>query len=165
MFLKNIETKVSRNMDTEVAQIFQLTKNSFFARPWRIKIARCWVTRKTFCVSSVTSAVNSSSSPTRWTPSTRGGPSPSARPLPRGAQTTPPTPSQVSTQRQVLRKWHVVFFVCLFSRVAPGTWVSLSAGFHHVPPCLAGQSCDWEIGEFSYSAFIHRPRLQSHLTG
>ena len=30
---------------------------------------------------------------------------------------------------------------------------------------LAGQSCNREIDEFSYSVFIHRPRLQSHLTG
>ena len=30
---------------------------------------------------------------------------------------------------------------------------------------LAGQSCDREIGEFSYSAFIYRTHLQSHLTG
>ena len=30
---------------------------------------------------------------------------------------------------------------------------------------LAGQSCDREIDEFSYSAFIYRPHSLSHLTG
>ena len=54
---------------------------------------------------------------------------------------------------------------CIFSSLAPGTWISFRwfspSPFHS----LAGQSCGREIDEFSYSAFIYRPRLQSHLTG
>ena len=38
--------------------------------------------------------------------------------------------------------------VCVFLRFPPGTWISLSAGFHHIPPWS-----DREMEEFSYSAF------------
>ena len=54
--------------------------------------------------------------------------------------------------------------LCVFSILAPGTWY-----IGWFSPSLsivrAGQYCDREIDEFSYSAPTCWPHLQSHLTG
>ena len=55
-----------------------------------------------------------------------------------------------------------------FSGPAPGVWITGSANqlvFTKSLHSLACLSCDQEIDEFSYSAFINGPRLQSHLIG
>ena len=48
---------------------------------------------------------------------------------------------------------------CIFSSLAPGTWIRLSLVFTKSLHRLAGQYCDQEIDEFSYSAVISRPRF------
>ena len=62
---------------------------------------------------------------------------------------------------------HLFLFVCfVYFRVSLRVhgsvyWLVFTMSLHS----LTGQFWDWEIDQFSYSAFIYRPRLQSLLTG